>query len=86
MNIAVVRKHKQNPKIAARMKAIEDAIFDHIKEYQAEHGYSPSVRELSMKFGKSTSMIRFYLDYLELNERIERTNGIARAIVIKEKE
>lgn len=82
--IAIVRKHKENAQIAKRMQTIKDAIFDYIKAYRDEHGFSPSIRELSLQFGKSTSMIRFYLDYLEWDGRIERSRGIARTITIKE--
>lgn len=53
-----------------------------IKEYQKEHGYSPTIRELCNVTGKCPSTIFSRLLVLEKYGAIETTSGKARSIVV----
>ena len=55
-----------------------------IKQFQNEHGYSPTVRELSVLLGlKSTSTVQHHLDELEEKGFIERNPSCPRTIRVR---
>ena len=55
-----------------------------IKQVQNEHGYSPTVRELSILLGlKSTATVQQHLDELEKKGFIERNPSCARTIRVR---
>ncbi len=48
-------------------------ILDFLGEYQRENKYPPSIREIGVKTGiSSTSVVNYYLDQLEKRGLIER--------------
>lgn len=58
-----------------------DRVLAYITSYIAEHGYPPTVRQISAGVGmNSTSMVHYYLQKLEANGRIEREFNSPRAI------
>lgn len=52
-----------------------------IEEYWLEHSYSPSIRDITRKFNRSTSHVRFILEQLVANNLVNITPGVARSIV-----
>jgi len=60
-------------------------ILDFLREYQDDHGYSPSIREIGKHIGvDSTSLVDYYLNQLAEKGYIERDNRVSRSIrVIK---
>jgi repressor LexA len=61
-------------------------IMAFLDQYQSDFGYPPSIREIGIKTGiSSTSVVNYYLDQLEKLGFIERENHISRGIrVIKQ--
>jgi len=58
-----------------------EQILAAIRAHQAQHGFAPTIRELQMACGLSTtSLVAFHLERLAREGRIERTPGIARGI------
>ncbi len=58
-----------------------DAIIAFVGRFVAEHGYSPSVREIAAACGvKSPSVAEFHVERLARDGRISRRPGIARSI------
>jgi repressor LexA len=56
-----------------------------IREYMADHGVSPSIRDLMHLTGiTSSSIVSYYLDLLEDEKLISRVPEIARSIRILE--
>jgi len=56
-------------------------ILDFLQEYQRENKYPPSIREIGVKTGiSSTSVVNYYLDQLEKKGLIERDRKISRGV------
>src|SRR5688572_7367816 len=56
-------------------------ILEFLQEYQRENKYPPSIREIGLKTGiSSTRMVNYYLDQLEKRGMIERDRKIARGV------
>jgi len=56
-------------------------ILDFLSEYQRENKYPPSIREIGVKTGiSSTSVVNYYLDQLEKKGMIERDRKISRGV------
>jgi len=56
-------------------------ILDFLLEYQRENKYPPSIREIGVKTGiTSTSVVNYYLDQLEKKGMIERDRKISRGV------
>lgn len=61
----------------------QQGVYDYIVEFQAEHGYPPSVREIGAKLGlKSPSTVHFHLKGLERAGVIIKAEGKTRAITL----
>ena len=52
-----------------------DDIYTFIRSYIAQHGYSPSVREIACACYASVGTVARYLDKLEAQGRITRVPG-----------
>jgi len=60
-------------------------ILDFIRQFQARHGLTPTIREIAAGCGlSSTSNVSYWLDALELTGRIKRTRNKARSILLIE--
>jgi repressor LexA len=60
-------------------------ILAFLKEYQRENKYPPSIREIGIKTGiSSTSVVNYYLDQLEKKGFIERDRKISRGVRLAE--
>lgn len=63
------------------------ALYRWIEEYRAEHGYSPSNREVAEAFPDkggnplSTSVVRYYYERMEEQNMIRYDRNISRGIV-----
>jgi repressor LexA len=56
-------------------------ILDFLSEYQRANKYPPSIREIGVKTGiSSTSVVNYYLDQLEKKGMIERDRKISRGV------
>jgi repressor LexA len=56
-------------------------ILDFLLAYQRENRYPPSIREIGLKTGiTSTSVVNYYLDQLEKMGKIERDRRISRGV------
>ncbi len=56
-------------------------ILDFLQEYQHANKYPPSIREIGVKTGiSSTSVVNYYLDQLEKRGLIERDRKISRGV------
>jgi repressor LexA len=56
-------------------------ILDFLQEYQRTNKYPPSIREIGVKTGiSSTSVVNYYLDQLEKRGLIERDRKISRGV------
>ncbi|MGB8983815.1 MAG: transcriptional repressor LexA [Anaerolineales bacterium] len=56
-------------------------ILEFLQEYQQENKYPPSIREIGVKTGiTSTSVVNYYLDQLEKKGLIERDRKISRGV------
>lgn len=56
-------------------------ILEFLQEYQRENRYPPSIREIGIKTGiSSTSVVNYYLDQLEKRGLIERDRKISRGV------
>ena len=66
-------------------KNIENDVYQYLRDFTEENGYSPTVREVCARFGfKSTSTAQYYLKKLEVMNLITY-GGKKRAITIAEK-
>ena len=64
----------------------QEEIYGYIKEYIAQHGYPPSVREISRAVGlKSASTVHGYLRQLEERGLLSREARLPRALGLPEK-
>lgn len=59
-------------------------VYDFIGQYIADHGYAPSIRDISKGCNMSRSNVIRYLDRLEANRRIKRDPGVSRGISLLE--
>ena len=57
-------------------------IYVFIEQYIADHGYSPSMRDIGVEVGMDVSVVRYHLLHMEKQGLIERDAGIARSIRI----
>ncbi len=56
-------------------------ILHFLEEYQREHHYPPTIREIGKHINvESTSQINYYLDQLERHGRIERDRNVSRGV------
>lgn len=63
------------------------AVLDAIRAWWHNAGIPPTIREVGDMIGiKSTSHVRWHLDALEVRGLIRRTPGIARSIVLVERD
>jgi SOS-response transcriptional repressor LexA len=63
------------------MKHDVDAIVTFIQTYTAARGFAPSVLDIKKQFGfSSTSMVKFYLDKLQQQGRVQWEPGMARTL------
>lgn len=61
----------------------EMKMLDMIKNYINDHGYSPTVREIAEILDiKSTSTVQRYLNMLEMERYIAKTNSSSKTIRI----
>ncbi len=61
----------------------QDRIYDYICDYQKEHGFPPTVREIAKIVGlASSSSAHSYLKQLEEKGYIRRMEGCPRAIEV----
>lgn len=66
-----------------RLTPKQQEIYDYIIEFQAEHGYPPSVREIGDHVGlKSPSTVHFHLKGMEAAGYILKAEGKTRAITV----
>lgn len=71
--------------MAAKLTAKQQRIYDYIKDFIAQHGYPPSVREIAEAVNlKSPSTVHFHLKALEEAGVITRSSGKTRSIVLVE--
>jgi predicted transcriptional regulator len=68
----------------AVLSPIRKQIYDFILSFKAEHdGNSPSIRDIADKFHRSTSMVNYYLNYMESIGLIWRgEKGVSRMIQV----
>lgn len=63
----------------------QSAILAFVREFSAQHGYPPTVREIGAAIGsQSPATTQRYLGKLERAGRIHRTPGISRGLRIVE--
>jgi repressor LexA len=61
-------------------------VLDFLTKYQNENGRPPSIREIGVKVGiSSTSVVNYYLDQLKKMGYIERDNRISRGLRLTDK-
>ena len=61
----------------------QQQIYDFIIQFQSDHGYPPSVREIGEEVGlKSPSTVHFHLKGLEEKGLIQKADGKTRAITV----
>ncbi|NLF35176.1 MAG: transcriptional repressor LexA [Clostridiales bacterium] len=66
-----------------QLSAKQQQIYDFILSFSAEHGYSPSVREIGGAVGlKSPSTVHFHLKGLRAAGLIHQTEGKTRSVTI----
>ena len=61
-----------------------DTLYCFIHDFIQDNGYSPSLREISKGCYLGRSTVLRYLDRLEARGRIQRVDGKARSITLKE--
>jgi repressor LexA len=61
-------------------------ILSFVRDFHAENGYPPSIREIGEQTGiSSTSVVNYYLDQLEAEGYIKRDRKISRGVVVTDK-
>ncbi len=60
--------------------AQSEQVYQFIREYLSEHGYSPSLREIAAACGLGMTALMRHLDRLEVQGRIVRVPRQARSI------
>lgn len=74
----------KEPMIRDQGRQTMEFVYEFIRGYIHEHGFSPSVREISSGCYLGRSTVSRYLDRLEDNGRISSEAGIARSIALVE--
>lgn len=59
-----------------------EIIYQYLRDYIRENGFSPSFREISIACEISIPTVQLCLMWLELQGRLRRRNGVARSIVL----
>lgn len=63
----------------------QERILAFIRQYGAEHGYPPTIREIGRAVGiSSTSVVKYNLERLEDKGKLERSEEISRGLRLKE--
>ncbi len=57
-------------------------VYDFICQYIEDHGYAPSIRDISKGCNMSRTNVIRYLDKLEAQSRIKRAFGVSRGISV----
>jgi repressor LexA len=66
-----------------RLTGRQEAVLEFVKEYQAERGYSPTLREIADHFGiASQTAVRDHLRALEEKGMLRRSAGSPRALAV----
>jgi repressor LexA len=64
----------------------KDRIVEFLKDFTSKKGFAPSVREIARHLGfKSTKAVKVHLDELAKKGIIEKKNGVARGISLRDK-
>ena len=63
-------------------EAMTETVYNIVQAYVAEHGFPPTLREISAKVHLAPSGVSHYLDKLEARGRLTRQPGQARGIVL----
>lgn len=58
-------------------------ILSFIREYQAKHGYAPSIDEMASETGTTKSNVHYHLLALRESGLLSSTPGVARSWVVK---
>lgn len=62
-----------------------EEVLNFIKDYKTQRGIAPTYREIGRACGMtSTAVVKYWLDWLERNDFIERYPGVPRGIVLNE--
>ena len=65
------------------MKQIKEEIYNFIKQFISDHGYSPSLDEIAKGVGiRSKATVSYYLAWLKADEKIDWEHNKARTIRI----
>jgi len=64
------------------LTAKQQAVLDFIKAYIEEHGYAPSLADVSAYFGVSVNGALCFVVALEKKGKIKRTQKISRGLAI----
>ncbi len=60
-------------------------ILNYITDYKTRRGIAPTYREIGASCGvPSTSLVRYYLDMLEVGGHVVRLKGVSRGILLAE--
>jgi SOS-response transcriptional repressor LexA len=63
------------------MKVTEKEVYDEVRRFIDENGYSPSIRDLCRKFGVSTSTMHKRVDTMCFRRMLSRKRGLSRSLV-----
>jgi repressor LexA len=58
----------------------QQAVLDHIAAYIAEHGYSPSLRDVARSFGMTVNGALCHIRVLEKKGQLARDEGVYRSM------
>lgn len=61
---------------------VQQRILDEIRQFVAEYGYAPSLRELADRSGRGLSTVAYQVRQLEVKGRIRRVPNQPRAMVL----
>lgn len=61
----------------------QSEIIDYLEDYIIEHGYSPTIIEISEHFEISPTSASHHIQALERKKQVSRTPGVARSIVVE---
>lgn len=68
-----------------KMTTKQERVFEAIKKYISENGYSPSVRDICEMLSLSTGTVHGHLVHLREKGHINFVDGVCRSITIQEK-
>ena len=64
-----------------KLRPRQEQMIDFIQDFQDEHGYPPTIREIGAAVGiSSTSVVNYNLEKLEEQGRIERNREVSRGL------